>query len=47
MFGQFDNKVLSIHRFAVGPLTLDSALAAGESRELTPAELVALDKAGD
>jgi len=35
MFGQFDNKVLSIHRFAIGSLTLDTALAPGQSRELT------------
>jgi 16S rRNA pseudouridine516 synthase len=42
MFGQFDNKVLSIHRFAVGSLTLDSALAPGQSRELVPPELEAL-----
>ncbi|MCB1732490.1 MAG: rRNA pseudouridine synthase [Halieaceae bacterium] len=42
MFGQFDNKVLSIHRFAVGSLTLDSALAPGQSRELVPSELEAL-----
>lgn len=44
MFGQFDNKVLSIHRFAVGSLTLDTALAPGQSRELTPAELGALSQ---
>ena len=42
MFGQFDNKVLSIHRFSVGSLILDDALALGESRVLTPAELKAL-----
>ena len=42
MFGQFDNKVLSIHRFAVGSLTLDAELAPGQSRELTQAELAAL-----
>jgi 16S rRNA pseudouridine516 synthase len=42
MFGQFDNKVLSIHRFAVGSLTLDTALAPGQSRGLTLAELEAL-----
>jgi len=42
MFGQFDNKVLSIHRFAVGSLTLDTALAPGQSRGLTVAELEAL-----
>lgn len=44
MFGQFNNKVLSIHRFAVGSLTLDTALAPGQSRELTSAELEALSK---
>jgi len=38
MFGQFDNRVLSIHRFAVGSLTLDTGLAPGQSRELTPGE---------
>ena len=42
MFGQFDNKVLSIHRFAVGSLQLDAALAPGCSRNLTPGELAAL-----
>ena len=42
MFGQFDNKVLSIHRFAVGSLMLDAALALGESRDLASAELETL-----
>lgn len=44
MFGQFDNKVLSIHRFAVGTLTLDAGLAPGQSRELSLREL---DRLGD
>lgn len=44
MFGQFDNEVLSIHRFAVGRLTLDEALAPGESRELSEAEVEALSQ---
>lgn len=44
MFGQFDNKVLSIHRFAVGLLLLDTALAPGQSRELSPAEWEALSQ---
>ncbi len=44
MFGQFDNKVLSIHRFAVGALTLDDNLAPGDSRTLTQAELESLPK---
>lgn len=39
MFGRFDNRVLSLHRFAVGPLQLDDNLAPGQSRELTPAEI--------
>lgn len=42
MFGQFDNKVLSIHRFAVGSLMLDAALTPGDSRELSEQELAAL-----
>lgn len=42
MFGQFDNKVSSIHRFAVGSLALDIDLAPGQGRELTAAELAAL-----
>lgn len=39
MFGRFDNKVLKLHRFAVGPLQLDDKLAPGQSRELTPTEV--------
>lgn len=39
MFGQFDNKVLSIHRFAVGSLVLDPGLGPGQSRELDVDEL--------
>ena len=42
MFGRFDNKVLSIHRIAVGPLHLDERLLAGKSRELTAVELAAI-----
>jgi 16S rRNA pseudouridine516 synthase len=42
MFGHFDNKVLSIHRIAVGPLHLDERLLAGKSRELTAVELAAI-----
>ena len=42
MFGQFNNKVLSIHRFAAGSLMLDAALALGESRDITSAELETL-----
>lgn len=39
MFGQFDNRVLSIHRSAVGNLYLDSDLPAGASRHITGREL--------
>ena len=42
MFGLFDNKVLSIHRVAVGSLTLDKTLAPGQSRELSSTELETL-----
>ena len=42
MFGHFDNKVLSIHRIAVGALHLDERLLAGKSRELTAVELAAI-----
>jgi len=42
MFGHFDNKVLSIHRFAVGALSLDPGLAPGESRELSATEIQGL-----
>jgi 16S rRNA pseudouridine516 synthase len=38
MFGRFDNKVLSIHRFAVGALELADLLP-GHSRELTALEM--------
>lgn len=44
MFGYFANNVLSIHRFAVGSLVLDTALAPGQSRELTSAELEILSR---
>ena len=39
MFAQVNNHVLSLHRFAVGPLTLDNDLALGQSRLLTADEL--------
>lgn len=42
MFGHLDNRVLAIHRVAVGGLVLDADLAPGQSRELTSAELAAL-----
>ena len=39
MFGRFENHVLELHRVAIGNLTLDPTLAAGESRELTASEV--------
>jgi len=40
MFGRFDNEVLQLHRLAVGNLKLDPELKAGQSRELTAAEII-------
>jgi 16S rRNA pseudouridine516 synthase len=39
MFGRFNNRVMSIHRFAVGGLELDPQLEPGQGRELAPPEL--------
>jgi 16S rRNA pseudouridine516 synthase len=39
MFGRFDNKVLTLHRLAIGNLVLDEKLKPGEWRELTAPEL--------
>lgn len=41
MFGRFRNRVLTLHRFAVGNLVLDSRLEAGASRALTETEVLA------
>jgi len=40
MFGRFRNPVLQLHRSAIGNLVLDPQLNAGESRELTAAEVL-------
>lgn len=42
MFGVYGAGVTALHRTAIGPLTLDPALAPGQWRELTAAELAAL-----
>ena len=42
MFGHFDNRVLSLHRSAIGELSLAQDLAPGQSRELSEAELARL-----
>lgn len=39
MFGHFDNKVLSIHRFAVGNVEI-GALGPGEHKEIAPGSVV-------
>ncbi|WP_426416448.1 pseudouridine synthase [Aestuariirhabdus sp. LZHN29] len=42
MFGYFDNPVRALHRERIGELVLDPALAPGEYRPLTAAEISAL-----
>lgn len=42
MFGQFQVKVLSIHRLSVGGLILEDSLLEGQSRELTEAEITGI-----
>jgi 16S rRNA pseudouridine516 synthase len=39
MFGQFQNPVTTLHRYAVGPITLDEDLAPGQYRRLTAEEV--------
>ncbi len=39
MFAAIGNKVVQLHRERVGPLTLDTSLAEGEYRQLTPEEV--------
>jgi 16S rRNA pseudouridine516 synthase len=39
MFGRFDNKVLALHRTAIGGVILDPNLRPGQSRELTAQEV--------
>lgn len=42
MFGRFKNPVIKLHRVSIGSITLDNALAPGESRPLTSQELASL-----
>lgn len=42
MFGRFNNKVVDLHREAIGALALPDDLLSGDSRALTAAEVVAL-----
>ena len=46
MFGVYGAGVDALHRLAIGPVTLDAALAPGAWRPLTAAELAALRAAG-
>lgn len=39
LFGYFNNKVVALHRERIGPIGLDPALAAGQYRPLTGAEI--------
>lgn len=39
MFGRFDNRVLELHRLAIGTIQLDPTLAAEQSRDLTAKEI--------
>ncbi|MBY5992458.1 pseudouridine synthase [Ferrimonas balearica] len=42
MFGRFRNPVLALHREAMGTIRLDSALAPGQYRPLTPEEVASV-----
>ncbi|CAM3926165.1 Ribosomal small subunit pseudouridine synthase A [Pseudomonas reidholzensis] len=42
MFGHFQNKVTGLHRERMGSIVLDPALAPGEYRPLTPAEIASI-----
>ena len=44
MFGRFRNPVLALHRYAIGSLLLDNALAPGEYRKLTKQEAETIKK---
>lgn len=39
MFGRFQNKVIGLHRYAIGNLFLDDQLKVGQSRRLTACEV--------
>lgn len=46
MFGRFRNPVISIHRVAIGAISLDPALQAGQSRRLTTEEMQSVHAMG-
>ena len=39
MFGRFQNRVLTLHRYAIGGVLLDASLTLGQSRQLTKTEI--------
>jgi len=43
MFGRFRNPVVALHRYAIGQLSLDSSLSAGESRVLKASEVMSIN----
>ena len=43
MFGHFQNEVLNLHRLTMGDIQLDTHLAAGAYRLLTPMEIASVD----
>ncbi|MEH6467371.1 MAG: pseudouridine synthase [Porticoccus sp.] len=45
MFGRFDNEVLTLHRIAIGNVSLDPSLLPGQSRELTDGEVFNISRA--
>jgi 16S rRNA pseudouridine516 synthase len=44
MFGRFDNEVLTLHRIAIGKVSLDLSLLPGQSRELTDEEVINISR---
>lgn len=44
MFAAAGNKVIALHRSRMGNLELDESLKEGECREITPAELIEIEK---
>lgn len=44
MFGRFDNEVLTLHRIAIGNLSLDPSLPPGQSRALTDREVINISR---
>ncbi|MBQ0713363.1 MAG: pseudouridine synthase [Porticoccus sp.] len=44
MFGRFDNEVLTLHRIAIGNLSLDPSLSPGQSRALTGSEVINISR---